>query len=98
MSISNNHMSRKIVKKILPEYFDLIASGVKKYEFRVADFEVEEGDILVLEEWDSLDPATRKPTGRVMEKRVTYPKKFKLDEFKQLEDMEKHGFYILQLE
>jgi len=91
-------MSRKIVKKILPEYFDLIASGVKKYEFRVADFEVEEGDILVLEEWDNLDRETRKPTGRVMEKKVTYPKKFKLDEFAQLEDMQKHGFYILQLE
>ncbi len=91
-------MSRKIVKKVLPEYFDLIASGVKKYEFRVADFEVEEGDILVLEEWDSLDHASRKPTGRVMEKRVTYPRKFRLDEFKQLEDMEKYGFYILQLE
>lgn len=91
-------MSRRIVKKILPEYFDLIAAGVKKYEFRVADFEVEEGDILVLEEWDSLDPATRKPTGRVIEKRVTYPVKFTLDEFKQLDDMQKHGFYILQLE
>jgi hypothetical protein len=91
-------MSRKIVKKILPEYFDLIASGVKKYEFRLADFEVEEGDTLVLEEWDSLDPAMRKPTGRVIEKRVTYPKKFMLDDFKQLEEIKEHGFYILQLE
>jgi ASC-1-like (ASCH) protein len=61
-------MSRRIVKKILPEYFDLILSGKKKYEFRVADFEVEEGDVLVLEEWDSLDHSTRKPTGRVIEK------------------------------
>jgi hypothetical protein len=91
-------MPRRIVKKILPEYFDLIASGKKKYEFRVADFEVEEGDILVLEEWDSLDHATRKPTGRVLEKKVTYPKKFSIDEFSELEDVQKHGFYILQLE
>jgi hypothetical protein len=52
----------------------------------------------VLEEWDSLDHSTRKPTGRVIEKRVTYPRKFMLDEFKQIEDIEKHGFYILQLE
>ncbi len=91
-------MPRRIVKKILPEYFDLIASGKKKYEFRVADFEVEEGDILVLEEWNSLDHATRKPTGRVIEKKAGYPRKFRVDEFKQLEDIEKHGFYILQLE
>jgi len=42
-------MSRRIVKKILPKYFDLIASGVKKYEFRVADFEVEEGE----KAWDA---------------------------------------------
>ncbi len=90
-------MSRRIVKKILPEYFDLIESGVKKYEFRVADFDVEENDILVLEEWDSLDHATRKPTGRVIEKTVTYPRKFRLDEFKQLKAIEKYGFYILQL-
>ncbi len=91
-------MSRRIIKKILPEYFDLIASGKKKYEFRVADFEVEEGDILVLEEWDSLDHATRKPTGRVIEKRVAYPRKFKLNEFDQLEEIKEHGFYIIQLE
>jgi hypothetical protein len=91
-------MPRRIVKKILPEYFDLIASGKKKYEFRVADFEVEEGDVLVLEEWDSLDKATRKPTGRVIDKTVTYTRKFSPDEFKQSEDIQKHGFYILQFE
>ncbi len=90
-------MSRRIVKKILPEYFDLIASGKKGYEFRVADFEVEDGDVLVLEEWDSIDATTRKPTGRVLEKEVSYAQKFSLDEFKQSEDMQKHGFYILQL-
>lgn len=91
-------MSRRIVKKILPEYFDLVASGKKKYEFRVADFDVEEGDTLVLEEWDSSNPETRKQTGRVMEKKVSYLKKFKLDELNKFEDIEKHGFYILQIE
>jgi len=91
-------MPRKIVKKILPKYFDLIASGKKKYEFRVADFEVEDGDILVLEEWDGLDKVTRKPTGRVIEKVVSYTQKFSLDEFMQSEDMAKNGFYILQFE
>lgn len=83
-------------EKILPEYFDLIASGKKKYEFRVADFKVDEGDILILEAWDSSDHATRKPTGRILEKKVTYAQKLILNEFKQTADIKKHGFYILQ--
>ncbi len=91
-------MSRRIVKKILPEYFDLILTGKKKYEFRLADFEAEDGDMLVLEEWDSADPATRKPTGRLIEKTITYARKFRLDELNQMQDMQKHGFYILQFD
>ncbi len=88
----------RIVKKILPEYFYAIASGKKKFEFRVADFDVAEGDILVLEEWNSLDPETRQKTGRVIEKKVTYVGKFDADTFGQKEDIEKHGFYVLSLE
>lgn len=91
-------MSRRIVKKILPEYFELILSGKKKYEFRMADFEVEDGDVLILEEWDSANVVSRKPTGRSIEKKVTYARKFRLDEFDQIEDIKKNGFYILQLE
>ncbi|OGC84943.1 hypothetical protein A3F55_02905 [Candidatus Adlerbacteria bacterium RIFCSPHIGHO2_12_FULL_53_18] len=88
----------RIVKKILPGYFDAIASGKKKYEFRVADFDIAEGDTLVLEEWDSEDRTTRKPTGRTIEKKVTYVRKFSPDTFKQKEDLEKYGFYILSIE
>ena len=91
-------MPKKIVKKILPEYFDLVASGKKKFEFRLADFDVEEGDTLVLEEWDSLDQATRKPTGRSIEKEVTYKIKLDLDSFDQQEEIEQKGFYIIQFE
>ena len=88
----------RIVKKILPEYFNEIASGKKKFEFRVADFDVAEGDTLVLEEWDSLDHTMRKQTGRTVEKRVTYVKKFDPNTFKQKEDIEKYGFYIISIE
>ena len=89
---------KKVVKKILPEYFDLIASGQKKFEFRVADFEIEKGDTLVLEEWTTSDPATREKTGRVIEKKVGYTRKFSPDEFKQQQDLLEHGFYIIQIE
>ncbi len=87
----------KIVKKILPEYFDAIASGKKKFEFRVADFDLKEGDTLVLEEWDSIE-SDRKATGRTIEKKVTYMKKFHPDTFNQKEETEKYGFYVISLE
>ncbi|MEN9614136.1 MAG: hypothetical protein RLZZ347_443 [Candidatus Parcubacteria bacterium] len=84
-----------IKKKISPEYFDLIASGKKKYEFRMADFEVAEGDTLILEE---CDPKTRIYTGRSITKKVGYTKKFTIDDFGQRDLILKNGFYIIQLE
>jgi len=54
-----------IKKKILPEYFELVKSGKKKFELRLVDFDIKEGDILVLEEWN---PKTKKYTGRKIKK------------------------------
>ena len=39
-----------IRKKTWPHYFELIKSGKKKFDLRVADFKVKKGDTLVLEE------------------------------------------------
>lgn len=50
-----------IEKKIWSEYFDAVASGKKRYELRLADFDAHEGDTLVLKEWD---PRTKEYTGR----------------------------------
>lgn len=50
-----------IHKKIWSKYFELVKAGKKRFELRLADFDVEEGDVLVLEEWD---PETKKYTGR----------------------------------
>lgn len=86
---------KTIKKKIHPEYFEAVASGKKLYEFRVADFEVAEGDMLILQEWN---PETKKYTGRELQKGVSYVGKFTLDSFGQREALEKHGFYILSLE
>lgn len=84
-----------IRKKLWPDYFDAINSGKKKFEFRVADFDVREGDTLLLEEWN---PGTKEYTGRSIEKKVSYVGKFDLNSFSQKELIEKHGFYILSLE
>jgi len=53
-----------IHKKVWLEYFEQIISGKKKFELRLADFEVNEGDILVLEEWDN---KKKEYTGRKVE-------------------------------
>ena len=86
-----------INKKIWPKYFEEILSGRKKFELRLADFEAEEGDTLVLEEWD---PEKKEYTGRKIEKKVTSILKFKPDElpFYSPEEVQKHGLQILSLE
>ena len=85
-----------INKKIWPEYFEAIASGKKKYELRLNDFVVNEGDKLILEEWD---PKTKKYTGRKIEKTVTYVGKFKIDKlFWSEEQIKAKGLQIISLE
>ena len=70
-------MAKTVEKKILPEYFDAIQSGKKTYELRLGDFEVAEGDTLLLREWDA---EKKEYTGREISKEVTYVRKFKIDE------------------
>ncbi len=85
-----------IKKKIWPEYFDAVASGKKKYELRLNDFDVKEGDTLILEEWN---PETKEYTGRRVEKKVTYVGKFKIDKlFYPEEQIREKGIQIISLE
>jgi len=48
-SVMGNKMTT-IKKKIWPEYFEAVESNKKKFELRLNDFEINEGDTLVLEE------------------------------------------------
>ena len=85
-----------IEKKILKEYFDAVASGEKRWELRLNDFEVSEGDTLLLREWDKEKGAY---TGRQIEKKVMCVNRFKIDElFWPKEDIERYGIQILSLE
>jgi len=86
---------KTIHKKISPKYFNLIKSGRKKFEWRLADFDIQENDILIL---DEVDPKTQQPTGRKLEKKVGYVAKFDLDDFGQKQELIERGFYIIQLE
>lgn len=73
-------------------YFQKIVDGKKTYELRLADWECQEGDILVLKEWD---PDSKEYTGRVIEKEVTYVEKTKDLTYWSKEEIEKHGFQII---
>jgi len=81
-----------IEKKIQPQYFQAILEGKKKYELRLADFACNEGDTLVLKEWD---PEKKEYTGREMEKKVTFVVKTKDVSFWSPEDVEKFGYQII---
>jgi ASC-1-like (ASCH) protein len=82
-------------KKIWPEYFELVLSGKKKFELRLNDFDVAEGDTLILEEWD---PKTLQYTGRKIEKKVSYVLKFKLDDFGQEDQIKEKGLAVIQMD
>ena len=44
-------MGEWIKKKILPEYFKDVQSGVKKFEIRKDEDDIQVGDVLELREW-----------------------------------------------
>lgn len=85
-----------IKKKIWSEYFDAISSGKKKFDYRLNDMTVNEGDTLVLEEWD---PKTKQYTGRKAEKRVTHAAKFAIDKlFWPEAEIKEKGLLLISLE
>ena len=85
----------KITKKCDKVWFDKILSGEKKFEVRLADFEVNEGDTLIVEEWDK---DKKEYTGRKIEVVATYILKTKSQTFWPPEEVEKYGFQIIQFE
>jgi hypothetical protein len=84
-----------IKKKTWPELFEKIASGKKKFDLRLADFDCKEGDILVLEEWD---PKTQSYTGRKLEKKIGFMLNTKDLKFWKKEDIDKYGFVVMSLD
>ena len=89
---------KTITKKIDANWFGMILTGKKKFELRLADFDIEEGDTLRLEEWIG-EGENRKPTGRFIEKTVTYMQKINLKKWieDQPEILDK-SFYTIQFD
>lgn len=87
-------MSNTIKKKILPEYFEKIMLGEKTYELRLADWECNRGDTLILIEIDS---QTKEPTGRSLTRKVGYVGKTKGLDFWTKEQIEQDGYQVISL-
>jgi ribosomal protein S17 len=83
---------KRIEKKTWPELFDKVLSGEKNFDLRLAEFECEKGDILVLKEWE---PKTKQYTGRELEKEITFVIKTKDMKFWSKEEMDKLGFVVM---
>lgn len=85
-----------IKKKTWPELFEAVLSGKKKFDVRLNDVEIHEGDTLVLEEWD---PDSRRYIGRTIEKKVTYVLQVKTDDsFWPEKEIKEKGLQVLSLE
>jgi hypothetical protein len=85
---------KEVRKKCWPEFFELVASGKKSSEIRLADFDLEAGDVLVLEEWD---PKTGSYTGREIRKSVKSVFKTDVSSMHSAEEIMSNGFYIIEM-
>jgi hypothetical protein len=71
--------------------------GEKTFELRLNDFEIKEGDTLLLREWD---PEIKDYTGRELERKVGYIGKWKVDDltvFWSKEEIEEKGIQVISL-
>ena len=88
---------KTVEKKIWSEYFQEILDGKKTFELRLNDFDIAEGDTLVLKEWN---PDTKAYTGRELEREVGYVGKWKVDDLTKFwpkEDIESKGLQVISL-
>lgn len=88
---------KRIEKKTWPKYFEKILSGEKKFELRLADFDIEKGDTLVLREYN---PETNDYTGREIEKQVGFVLKTKGNNWHNHtpEEIQKYGWQVIGME
>jgi 8-oxo-dGTP pyrophosphatase MutT (NUDIX family) len=86
---------KRIHKKVLgKEYMDALLGGKKSFECRLADWECNLGDLLILEE---IDEQTKAPTGRALRKKVGYVANTKNFKWFAPEEVEKYGYQIISL-
>jgi len=87
-------MARTIVKKIWPDKFEIDKN--LNLDFRLADFDLDEGDTIIFKEWDH---DTKEFTGREYKKIVKKVVKSESPtRYWKPEEMKEHGMYLMQYE
>jgi hypothetical protein len=81
----------KITKKCDKDMFEMILSGKKKFDVRLGDIRVDEGDFLVLKECEN----NGKETGREIEKKIGLVLNTKDMTWWTEEEKNKNGFVIM---
>jgi ribosomal protein S17 len=84
----------EIKKKTWPNFFQKILEGKKTVDIRLADFDIKEGDTLILEEYN---PKTKKYTGRTIKKKVKNLNKVRVTDYHPIEDINKYGHWVIEL-
>jgi ASC-1-like (ASCH) protein len=87
---------KTIIKKINPESFNAIGSGNKKCELRLNDEEINEGDVLVLREWN---PEKQEYTGRELSKTITFAQVLEINNlYWSEEEIREKGLRLMSFE
>jgi hypothetical protein len=86
-------MSKVIEKKATADYFAEVLSGNKTFDMRLADWDCQEGDTLVLQEID----ASGQLTGRTLSKKVGFVLKTKDFDLFSKAAVEAHGYQVISL-
>jgi hypothetical protein len=87
-------MSKEIHKKTVASLFKEVLTGNKNFDVRLADWQCESGDTLVLEE---IDDETKAYTGRSIRKKVGYVLYTNETKFFSKKDIEKYGLQVISL-
>lgn len=82
-----------IRKKVWPYYFQLMIDGKKNTDLRLADFEIEKGDVIIFQEWNPVDESY---TGREYERLVENVTHVNLDRFHTLDEIKEFGHFIIE--
>lgn len=82
----------QVSKKTWPDLFEKVKAGQKNFDVRLNDFDIKEGDTLVLEEYD---PKTKSYTGRKLKKKVKFILKTTDQKFWTKKDIAKYGLQVI---
>jgi hypothetical protein len=87
-------MSKEIHKKTISSLFAEVLNGSKTFDVRLADWQCDLGDILIM---DEIDDITKVPTGRSIRKKIGYILNTKETSFFSKKEIEKYGLQVISL-